>query len=255
MIMKNSVSVLLMVLCSVVFINCKKETPGVVAANQSSLLIATTGLVKGTAKDAQGNVLKGVKVTVEHTVWLGTYLYAETNNKGRYSISLPETPAGDWTAKAQYQKAAYGRRYLFDMAGDTASFAQTDSVKRNFVWKLSGKKPGANSYYGAHVDLYPFGTDVQMNKVKIIFTPTDSTLIDGSVAASFERYVQDVAGTYMVKDVPIGKYSITAKYPGKKLYLQNRHDGKNPALNKAVVFGKYGNLAETEYNIEFWLSE
>ncbi|MBV9961422.1 MAG: hypothetical protein JO072_04175, partial [Parafilimonas sp.] len=89
----------------------------------------------------------------------------------------------------------------------------------------------------------------------IEFTPIDSTLIDGSAALAFEGKVENVAGTYMVKDVPIGKYSIKAKYPGKKLLLDNRHDDKGAAVKQTVVFGKYGDLGDTEYNIEFWVSE
>jgi hypothetical protein len=44
-------------------------------------------------------------------------------------------------------------------------------------------------------------------------------------------------------------------YAGKTLLLDNRHDSGDPAITKEVVFGKKGNLGETEYNIEFWVSE
>jgi hypothetical protein len=81
--------------------------------------------------------LKGVNVTVEHTVWLGTYLYATTNAKGKYSIAIPNDPAGDWIATARC----------------------------------------------------------------------------------------------------------------------NRHNDKGAAVKQTVVFGKYGDLGDTEYNIEFWVSE
>ena len=59
----------------------------------------------------------------------------------------------------------------------------------------------------------------------------------------------------MVKDIPIGKYLVKAVYPGKTLLLQNRHDEAAPEVQKTIVFGKYGYLGETEYNVEFWLSE
>lgn len=253
--MKNTSRFLYMLLGVILVASCQKEISVVVTAQQTSLASTATGNVKGVAKDAQGKLLPGAKVTVEHTVWQATYVQVTTNKNGKYNITIPSTPAGSWTAKAQYQKAAYGRTYKFDLAGDTSVFSQYDSVTRNFKWKLTGKKPGINAYYGAHVDLYPFGTGVDMKKVKLVFTPVDSTLIDGSVAVGFERYVEYIAGTYMVKDVPVGKYTIVAKYPNKKLYLDNRHDDKDPAVRKPVVFGKYGYLAETEYNIEFWLSE
>ena len=252
--MKNTSGFLCILLSFIVFASCQKEISDATAAQDTSLASTATGNVKGVAKNAQGKVLPGAKVTVEHTVWAGTYAQATTNNNGRYNITIPSTPAGSWTAKAQYQKAAYGKTYKFDLAGDTAVFLQSDSVTRNFTWKLTGKKPGVNAYYGAHVDLYPFGTGVDMKNVKLVFTPVDSTLIDGSPAVVFERYVEDIAGTYMVKDVPIGKYTIVTKYPNKKLYLDNRHDDKDPAVRKPVIFGKYGYLADTEYNIEFFIN-
>ncbi len=239
---------------SSLFPACKKQAVAIQASSYQSI-IKKAGAVTGKATDTRGNALKGVNITAEHTVWSGTYLYATTNINGKYSINIPSDPAGDWIATAKYSKNAYGKTYLFEMDGNKAPFSQADTAIRNFTWKLSGKKPGEDGYYGAHVDLYQFGTDAQMDKIKIVFTPIDGTLIDGSAAVSFERKVEDVAGTFMVKDVPIGKYSISAKYPGKKLYLENRHDDKGAAVNKTVIFGKYGFLGETEYNIEFWVSE
>ena len=59
----------------------------------------------------------------------------------------------------------------------------------------------------------------------------------------------------MVTDVPIGKYTVKAVYPGRTLLLEGRHDNYGAEVTKTVVFGKYGYLGETEYNIEFWLSE
>ena len=116
-------------------------------------------------------------------------------------------------------------------------------------------RPGNTGFYGAHLDLYAFGTDIQLDKIKLVFTPLEPLLIDGSPAIPFEKMVEDVAGTYMARDIPIGKYSVAAAYPGKALLLDNRHLDDPLATNKTVVFGKYGPLANTEYNIEFWVSE
>lgn len=250
--MKNIFMIL--ILSGSIFTACKKDTVALRSSSNQSA-IAVPGTVTGKATTLSGYALQGVKVTVEHTVWAGTYVSATTNQMGKYTINIPAQPAGDWTAKAMYSKTAYGWQYDFDLDGDTTYFKRANGAVRNFVWKLSGQKPGTTSYYGAHVDLYALGTNAQMDKIKIVFTPIDSVLIDGSPAVSFVRQVEDVAGTFMVKDVPIGKYSIKANYTGRKLYLQNRHDGKAPAVKKTVVFGKYGYLADTEYNIEFWVSE
>lgn len=229
---------------------CKKD-----AGTSSSPDSPSAGAVMGKVTDSKGNPLGGIKVTLEHTVWADSYVFATTDNNGSYKTTLPAEPAGSWTAKAQLEKSAYGKQYKFDLIADhTDPFTRDQATVRNFTWQLSGQRPDGGSY-GAHVDIYQFGTDVDPSQVKLVFTPVESTLIDGTPATAFERQVHDVAGTFMVTDVPIGKYTVKAVYPGKTLLLDNRHDEDEPAVSKTVVFGKYGYLGETEYNIEFWLSE
>lgn len=213
------------------------------------------GNVKGKITDVAGHALANANVTIEHTVWYDSYVQAVSNNNGDFSATLPAQPAGSWTAKAQIERSAYGQTYKFDLAPSSSDpFDKSKSVTRNFTWKLSGVRPDGGSY-GAHVDLYAFGTGAEMDKVKLILTPLDNTLIDGSTSTTIERNVEDVAGTFMVKDIPIGRYSVKAVYAGKTLLLDNRDDNGEPAVTKEVVFGKNGNLGETEYNIEFWVSE
>ena len=216
------------------------------------------GIVSGVVTDTKNLPVKDAGITIEHTVWYNSYLFASSDIEGKYQVSLPDDPAGDWTAKAQLTKNAYGQTYKFDLEPDkTDVFNKTSGAVRNFKWMLSGLRPDGTSYYGAHVDLYQFGADVDMTKVILSFTPFpgETSFIDGTTAASFERPVEQVAGTFMVKDVPIGKYIIKAVYAGKTLLLNNRHIDDNNEENKTVVFGKYGYLGETEYNIEFYVTE
>lgn len=230
---------------------CSKNEDSTSVPSQSS-----NGNVNGKITDVSGHALANAKITIEHTVWYDNYIEAVSNNNGEFSATLPAQPAGSWTAKAQIERSAYGKTYKFDLSpSSTDPFDKGKSVTRNFTWKLSGTRPGSNGYYGAHVDLYAFGTSAEMDKIKLILTPIDNTLIDGSTATSIECNVEDVAGTFMAKDIPIGRYSVKAVYGGKNLLLQNRHGSDGPSATKEVVFGKNGNLAETEYNIEFWVSE
>lgn len=242
-------------ICSIVLAACSKNDPG---KNIPEAPGTKRGIVSGVVTDAKNLPVKDVRITIEHTVWYNSYLSGTSDNEGKYRVSLPDDPAGDWTAKAQLTRTAYGQTYTFDLEPDqTGAFNKTDGAVRNFKWKLNGQRPGGTGYYGAHVDLYPFGTDVDMAKVKLIFTPFpgETGLIDGTAAASFERPVTDVAGTFMVKDVPVGKYTVKAVSAGKKLLLNNRHTDDNNEESKTVVFGKYGYLGETEYNIEFYVTE
>lgn len=237
---------LLLLFASSMGMSCEKET-----------MEPTTkpGTITGKVTDASGKPLQGVKVTAEHTLWHSTYVLAETDQNGQYKIVLPDQPAGTWTVKAQWRKAAYGQKYVFDLDGLTTPVASTEAAVRNFTWKLSGPKAAGNTFYGAHLDLYAFGVDVPLNEIKLVLTPVESVLIDGSPATAIERVVEEVAGTYMVKDIPIGRYFVQALYPGKTFLLDNRHQEDAAETTKPVVFGKNGLLAETEYNIEFWISE
>lgn len=234
------------------FCSCKKDGDNI---NQSPV---KPGNLTGKVTDTRGNPLQGAEIVSEHTVWYDTYVKGISDASGNYKIGLPAQPAGSWSAKAQISKTAWGQNYFFDLAADKSDpYTAKEGAERNFVWKLNGKRPGSDTYYGAHVDLYQFGVSVPMDEVKLVFTPYpgETTLVDGSPAVVIERSIEDVAGTFMAKDIPIGKYSVKAVYPGKTLLLDYRHNSGNPEITKTVVFGKYGFLAATEYNISFWLSE
>lgn len=242
-------------ICSAVLAACSKNNDDKDGPEGSG---STRGIVSGVVTDAQNFPVKDARVTVEHIVWYNSYLFASSDKEGKYQVSLPDDPSGDWTAKAQLTKTAYGQTYKFDLEPDKAdAFNKASGAVRNFKWKLSGQRPGGTGYYGAHVDLYLFGADVDMTKIKLSFTPFpgETSFIDGTTAVSFDRPVEEVAGTFMVKDVPIGKYTIKAVYAGKKLLLNNRHIDDNNEESKVVVFGKNGYLGETEYNIEFYVTE
>ncbi|MBV4360483.1 carboxypeptidase-like regulatory domain-containing protein [Pinibacter aurantiacus] len=245
---------LLPLICSTVVTACTKDagSPNDPASQTKN------GVVTGIVTDANNLPVKDANITVEHTVWYNSYLLAASNSQGRYEVSIPNDPAGDWTAKAQLTKTSYGQTYTFDLEPDnTGTFSKASGAIRNFKWKLSGQRPGGTGYYGAHVDLYMFGADVDMTKIKLLFTPYpgETNLIDGTVATAFEKPVEDVAGTFMAKDIPIGKYTVKALYNGKTLLLNNRHLDDNNQEAKMVIFGKNGYLGETEYNIEFYVTE
>jgi len=230
------------------FSACSKKTDSAGAPGSK------TG-ISGKITTAAGQPLAGVSVTLEHTVWHNSYVKTTANNNGEYGASVPEQPEGSWTAKAQLQRSAYGQTYTFDLHPSASdAFNRTQSVVRNFSWKLSGARP-AGGFYGAHIGLYAWGTDAPMDRIKLVLTPLDATLVDGSPATVLERTAEDVAGTFMVKDIPIGRYTVKAVYAGKTLLLKNRKAGGAAAVTQEVVFGKNGYLAATDYNVEFWVSE
>jgi hypothetical protein len=91
------------------------------------------GVVTGIVTDSKNLPVKDAAITIEHTVWYNTYLFASSNTEGKYEVSLPNDPAGDWTAKAQLTKTAYGQSYKFDLEPDnTAAFSKAGGAVRNF---------------------------------------------------------------------------------------------------------------------------
>jgi hypothetical protein len=236
-------------LASFFFLSCTQEIIDVIEPD------GKPGQVSGKIMDVNGKGLSDIKIIVEHTVWQNSYIFGKTIADGTYKVDIPNNPAGSWTVKAQKKVQAYGQEFIFDLDSENnAPFTQVDAPKRNFTWKLTGKKPNGQ-YYGAHIDIYPINTDVAIEKVKLELTPIEPNLIDGSIAKVITRNIENVAGTFMVKDVPIGKYKVKIIYSDKRLTLANKRINDKPAEEKTVVFGKNNYLAETEYNIEFWLSE
>jgi hypothetical protein len=153
---------LLSFMCSTVVIACSKNA----GSPDASVTGTKNGVVTGMVTDAKNLPLKGANITIEHTVWYNSYLLAASNEEGKYEVSLPNDPAGDWTAKAQLTKNAYGQTYTFDLEPDNSgTFSKASGAVRNFKWKLSGQRPGGTGYYGAHVDLYMFGAGVDMTKI------------------------------------------------------------------------------------------
>lgn len=245
---------LLSIICSTIVTSCGKDH----TLPDTPVPGTKNGVVTGMITDAKNLPVKDVLITIEHTVWYNCYLFTSSNNEGKYEVSLPNEPAGDWTAKAQFTKTAYGQTYQFDLEPDnTGAFSKATAAVRNFRWKLSGQRPGGTGYYGAHIDLYPLGIDLDMTKIKLLFTPYpgETNLIDGTVATAFERQVENIAGTFMAKDIPIGKFMVKAFYNDKTLLLNNRHLEDNNEEAKTVIFNKNGYLGETEYNIEFYVTE
>jgi len=141
---------------------------------------------------------------------------------GEYAIAVPEgmynTPAarvGVWYADRWYDLP------LAATDGTREWPAQRNSKQglvRDFVFRISGAKPGANAmepddYWGGTVHFDKGGDLGEIAKIEITLTP-DGPLIDGSEgqALVFKRDLpwrkpQD----HLLYDIPLGKYTATAK--------------------------------------------
>jgi hypothetical protein len=167
------------------------------------------GIVKGKVTYGDGTPIANQKVVIENTILYASYVFATTNANGEYSVA---TPIGSWKASVQIEKEFLGKKYKYDLHPDNPNaFAGYDGALRNFTWKISGTKPDGG-YYGSPVKAYgELLSFINMPDVELTLTP-DGALIDGSTGAVIKKRLVDVGGgEYGIDDVPVGKYSITAK--------------------------------------------
>ncbi|MDY7225518.1 carboxypeptidase-like regulatory domain-containing protein [Hyalangium rubrum] len=167
------------------------------------------GVVKGLVVDTQGKPLQNLKVVVENTVFLASYVFGTTGQDGRYRV---EVPNGSWKVSIQMERPFQGRTYKIDLAPENPNaFAGTEGAVRNFTWKLTGPRAEQDRFYGASVNIYRVpGDEVYFERqdVELTFTP-DGPLIDGSTGQAVTA--KPPAGSDSVRDIALGRYVITAR--------------------------------------------
>lgn len=211
--MKSTLKILLAVLVTL------KIATGCQESKQRSIEIKPEkGSVSGRATDAKGFPLKGVAIRLSHTVWTDKSLSAVTDSSGFYKIVLPAEPRGNWNIQAEFATNAYNQRYAFTLdVDDNSSFGGVRGAIRNFKWRLSGEN--ISGQYGATINIHQKHYLVPLNEVKLILSPLEEFLIDGSDAKAMEKTIENVGGSYVATDVPIGRYTVQALRDGKHLKL------------------------------------
>lgn len=205
------------------------------------------GVIKGRITDSQGNPMANAQVVIEHTVYHASYVYATSDANGYYKTNVPN---GSWKASVQIQRSYQGQTYTFDLHPDNAEpFAGTTGAVRNFSWKLSGTK-SEGGFYGSYVAVYPEpGAGFLMEDVELTLTP-EGSLADGSAGKIITKSLTDIGGGEDgIKDIPLGKYSITAGNKATHQPLQIRIRNTGSYNNKVTGVFKSGYTGSTSYQI------
>lgn len=205
------------------------------------------GIANGTVKYSNGNPIANAQVVIENTVLYNSYVYATTDEQGVYRKAVP---AGSWKPSVVITKDFMNHSYSFDLHPDNAEpFAGTSGGTRNFTWKLSGAKPGGG-YYGANVGVYGEPGDVlSMDEVELTLTP-DGPLVDGSQGQIITRSLMDIGGGEDgIRDVPIGRYTITAKNKSTNQPLQIRKRNTGEYASSFTGAFESGFTGSTSYQI------
>lgn len=210
------------------------------------------GYVTGTVKDGTGKPLEGARIIIDHSIFFNSNMTALTNGQGKYAIKVP---TGSWYAFAKREVTYNGKTYSFYLHPDNPTGFGGGGAVRNFVWKLSGTMPEPLSgHYGGLVTIENFpGVYIDDDKIDFVFTPLGS-LIDGSQGEVLRLRTEDA---YSIKDIPIGRYRLTATYEGKPV-LFRRWNSDEPfvadyELNfEPQIAAQCDNCAALEY---YWVEQ
>lgn len=181
------------------------------------------GVVKGIVTDTQGRPVKNATIVVNNTVWYDHNIVLSTGADGKYSYDMPATDS--WyvrgSIKVQYHNYLYELPLCPDYAG---AFPGVSGKEVNLQWKLTGPVPtdfGGAGYYGGSAIAQP-GFDIfDLTGVELTLVP-QGLLIDGSTGNTIVKIGANRSDGYVIEDIPIGRYTITAKLNGQTLYLRKR---------------------------------
>ncbi|MFC4637849.1 carboxypeptidase regulatory-like domain-containing protein [Deinococcus hohokamensis] len=204
--------------------------------------------MQGVVVNAQGEPLAGVEVWADNTLYYNMNALGVTDSKGHYRIELPREQLGTWRAGGRFLRTYHGETYdLGLVVDDEAPFQAEDGAVRNFTLLTSGPRPDGGAYGGT---VWAYGNysngNFQNKDVELTLTP-DGPLLDGSAGTVLKRFLDGST----VRDVPIGRYTVTARYAAQgeapQEMLVMRQDETIFAPSTTLMFRKepgYGVMAD-----------
>lgn len=168
-------------------------------------------VVKGRVTTAAGEPLANAEVWADNTLADNSNALATTAADGTYRIQLPTQDVTTWRVGGKARLEYHGQHYEISLVGDQSPFGSAQGAVRDLQLVLSGPVPDRNGeVHGATVAVY---TDLDetgiedSNTIELTLVP-DGPLVDGSQGKTL---TQRVTGGWQVRDVPIGRYAVTAK--------------------------------------------
>ena len=212
---------------------------------------ASAYVVAGTIVGTNGEPLPDVEVYADNQLVEGSTLVAYTDSAGRYRLELPET-ATTWAMSATHTVEYHGTSYSFPLHPENDRvFAGNTGAIRNFSWKLTGTRPD-DSNYGAFVVGYtePAEFGFELSDVELTLEP-DGPLVDGSNGKAITKKLERTPEGDAIDDVPLGRYTISAKLPSGPLVVRIRNGGGDYASSITADFdAPYGSLPIYQIDVE-----
>jgi hypothetical protein len=230
---------------------CDKKASGTsgagasAAAPDANASQPEAGVLKGTARDAQGKPLKSFGGSISGYS-LKSGQSQTVTFEGKDGVFHVNTGPGQFSSRAWTDVEYNGRNYRIDLRpvdGKSVLATQdtTNGVVKDFVWQLGGFRPGFDertddrfySHHGGSVMLYAEGNGAAYQEavlrnysakaepkipvdstVEVTLTP-DGPMIDGSAGKPvvLKSKPADVRGymNRLTRGIPIGKYKATAR--------------------------------------------
>ena len=215
------------------------------------------GVVSGRVTDMQGRPIAGATVVINNAVWFNRNIVLVSGADGTYRHDLPATDS--WYVRGTTDVSYNGRTYTMELKPDyPGGFSGVDGRTVNLRWTTTGEVPtdfGHAGYYGGSVEM-DAGWDLpDLSGVTLTLTPV-GPLIDGSAGAAITRTVSETVGSYAIRDVPIGRYTVRATRDGEPLVFRMRNSSTyvsnvtadfEPAYNGATSYGIYFMVATTNW--------
>ena len=182
-----------------------------------------SGIVNGRVTDTQGRPVEGAAVIINNTVYFNRNIVVTTDATGFYQYKMPATDS--WYVRGYVKVNFRGNEYELPLHPDfTGAFTGAAGKTVNLQWKLTGAIPsefGTGGYYGGSAVAQPGYDMYDLTGVQLTLVP-EGALIDGSTGATITQTVVKRSDGFVIQDIPIGRYTITAKLNGQALYLKHR---------------------------------
>jgi hypothetical protein len=159
----------------------------------------------------EGAPIEGAEVVADNQVVYDSNVIGRSDADGRYRLDLPSI-AVTWHMSATHVVRYHGRAYSIPLhPSDDAPFAGNAGGVRDFTWRLTGERPDGG-LYGSDVIGYnePGDFSFDIEDVELTLVP-DGAIIDGSAGATIIDTLASSPEGFAVRDVPIGRYTISAR--------------------------------------------
>ncbi|GAB3490368.1 hypothetical protein GCM10027341_02020 [Spirosoma knui] len=212
------------------------------------------GYLIGTVTDPQGKPLSRATIYTDNTVIKGRGAEVNTTANGTYQLQLVKD-LGQWVAKGYILKQYNDRVYKINLDPENPdSFTEEEKPVRNFQWKLTGHIPdlSLDLYYGGTVETFrDLNADELRDNENIEFTFTPvGPLIDGSAGKALTLRSKKRYDSF-IKDVPIGRYKVTAVYKptGQALRVCDVYNDSDYNYSSSVTVDFTGRESATRSNM------